>query len=67
MCTELDIQSSRHRLSSHRPVMFLSNRNVPSTPPSLVKFILIVSSSMTGALRSTPISDQVPQLMKAHP
>ena len=42
------------------PVMFFRKRTVPSTPPSLVKFIAEDSSVMIGSRTSMPISDPVP-------
>ena len=43
-------------------MMFLSNRVVPATPPSLVKLYRIVSALITGRETSTPSKDQVPEL-----
>ena len=50
----------RHSSNNHMPVIFFRNRVVPSTPPSLVKFIAHDSSVMTGAGNSMPMSDHVP-------
>src|SRR5438105_3077994 len=47
-------------------MMFLSKRIVPSTPPSLVKLTFKARSSVIGVFVSTPIRDQVPELMYAH-
>ena len=52
-------------LTSHIPETFLRNRTVPSTPPSLVKPARRASSVATAAGSSRPISDQVPEEMKA--
>ena len=46
--------------------MFLRKRVVPPTPPSLVKFASRAASLSRGCFNSTPISDQVPELMYAH-
>ena len=43
--------------------MFFNSRVVPPTPPSFVKFSARHLSLMTGRGTSTPISDQVPELM----
>ena len=55
-------QVRRHSWTSQRPMMFLSSRVVPATPPSLVKLYRSVSALMTGRGTSTPSSDQVPEL-----
>src|SRR5579885_806662 len=47
-------------------MMFFKNRVVPPKPPSLVKFAARAASLNSGADNSTPISDQVPELMYAH-
>src|SRR5690348_2877893 len=51
-----------HCCTSHSPMMFLSRRNVPSNPPSLVKFNSSVRSDNEGFVTSTPIKDHVPEL-----
>ena len=43
--------------------MFFNSRVVPPTPASLVKFNSRQRSVTTGRGVSTPISDQVPELM----
>ncbi len=43
--------------------MFFSSRIVPPTPPSFVKLSCRQRSLITGRGVSTPISDQVPELM----
>ena len=50
---------------THRPVTFLRNRIVPSTPPSLVKSANRAASVSTGASSSSPTNDQVPEEMYA--
>ena len=50
----------RHSCMIQRPMMFLSMRVVPLSPPSLVKFDFMTSGVHTGVSVSTPISDQVP-------
>ena len=55
-------QMRRHSCTSQRPMMFLSSRVVPATPPSFVKLYFIVSALITGRGTSTPSSDQVPEL-----
>ena len=46
-------------------MMFFRKRIVPPTPPSLVKLYRSALSLMSGPAISTPISDQVPELMYA--
>jgi hypothetical protein len=46
-------------------MMFFNSRLVPAIPPSFVKLNTIAGSEITGAGVSTPISDQVPELMNA--
>ena len=41
-------QARRHSCSSQRPVTFRSSRNVPATPPSLVRFAAKVASVISG-------------------
>ena len=43
--------------------MFFRKRTVPPTPPSLVKLAASAGSPTRGDGSSTPISDQVPELM----
>src|SRR6185437_11161259 len=58
---------SRQQRSIHRPITFLSRRDVPFTPPSLLKFICSASGEVTGASTSIPTSDHVPELINAVP
>src|ERR671931_1588507 len=58
-------QLLRHAWSNHRPLMFLSSRVVPQTPPSLVKFSSRARGVTTGAETSVPSRDQVPELRNA--
>src|SRR4051812_1737675 len=57
-------QARRHSCRTQRPGMFLRKRMVPATPTSFVKFAARECSLMTGAGSSTPMRDQVPELMK---
>ena len=53
-------------LTSHIPATFFRKRTVPSTPPSFVNPASSARWSVpTGASSSSPISDQVPEEMKA--
>jgi hypothetical protein len=52
--------SCRHDSRIQRPITFLRKRTVPKTPPSLVKLALATAGVTSGAPRSTPTSDHVP-------
>jgi hypothetical protein len=58
-------QLRRLSWSSHSPATLRRYRTVPATPSSLVKFAVRLASDRTGAVSSTPTSDQVPDEMYA--
>ena len=47
----------------HSPIMFFRYLNLLSYPPSLVKFISLLSSELSAFVISVPIKDQVPELI----
>ena len=53
--------SWRHESRIHRPMTFLRKRIVPKAPPSFVKLARATASFTSGAARSTPTSDHVPE------
>ena len=53
--------SCRHESRIQSPLTFLRKRTVPKAPPSFVKFTRATAGVTSGAFRSTPTSDQVPE------
>src|SRR5260221_14377593 len=63
----LAFHSRRHDSKIQRPITFFRNLIVSNAPPSFVKFPAATASLIRTSVLSTPINDQVPDEIYAHP